>query len=135
MIEQLKSRASAFASNSSARCGEFLRKEFYRKVQIKSWLKRIGEDAVARPKKYVALAIVGFILFYALFGDYGVVSRVRFEIQRAKLQAELEAEHRRAEELKIQIENAKSLETIEKLAREKYGFRKPGETVYAIKQN
>ncbi|MCS6988099.1 MAG: septum formation initiator family protein, partial [Chloroherpetonaceae bacterium] len=129
MLDQLKSQVSALVSTSLAQRGEFLRKEFYRKIQLKSWLRRVGEDAVARPKKYVGLAIVGFLLFGALFGDYGLATRIRLEIQRARLQAELEAEHRRAETLAAQIANAKSLETIEKLAREKYGFRKPGETV------
>ncbi|MFQ3599149.1 MAG: septum formation initiator family protein [Chloroherpetonaceae bacterium] len=133
MFRQAQAQFSQFVAHSSEQCKAFLRKDFYRKVEFKSWLKRVSDDAVAHPKKYVGFAIIGFVLFYVLFGDYGVISRIRFEVQRAQLQSELDAEVRRTEALKAQIENAKSLETIEKLAREKYGFSKKGETVYIIK--
>lgn len=133
MLHEAQSQFSRFVADSSERCKAFLQKDFYRKVQFKSWLKRISDDAVAHPKKYVGFAVIGFILFYVMFGDYGIVSRIRLEVERARLQSELDAEHRRTEQLNTQIQNAKSLETIEKLAREKYGFSKPGETVYVIK--
>ncbi len=133
MLRQAQAQFSEFIAHSSEQCKTFLRNDFYRKTQLKSWLKRMSDDAVAHPKKYVVFAIIGFILFYILFGDYGVVSRIRFEVQRARLQSALDMEIRRTQQLKAQIENAKSLETIEKLAREKYGFSKQGETVYIIK--
>jgi|GEM_PF-1571085 len=133
MIHQAKTYLLQFFAQSAERCQSFLKKEFYRKVEVKSWLKRMSDDAVAHPKKYVGFAVIGFILFYLVFGDYGIVSRLRFEIERAHLQQELDAELRRTDELKANIEHAKSLETIEKLAREKYGFSKKGETVYLIK--
>ncbi len=133
MRHEAQSQFSRFVADSSERCKAFLQKDFYRKVQFKSWFKRISDDAVAHPKKYVGFAVIGFILFYVMFGDYGIVSRIRLEVERARLQSELNAEYRRTEQLKARIETAKSLETIEKLAREKYGFSKPGETVYVIK--
>jgi hypothetical protein len=133
MLQQAQSHFSRFVAHASEECKTFLRKDFYRKVQFKSWLKHISDDAIAHPKKYVGLAVIGFVLFYVMFGDYGIVSRIRLEVERARLQSELEAEHQRTATIKAQIQNAKSLETIEKLAREKYGFCKPGETVYLIK--
>ncbi len=133
MLRQAQAQFSEFIAHSSAQCKAFLRNDFYRKAELKSWLKRMSDDAVAHPKKYVGFAIIGFILFYVLFSDYGVVSRIRLEVQRAQLQSELNAEIRRTQQLKAQIEDAKSLEIIEKLAREKYGFSRPGETVYLIK--
>ncbi len=133
MLRQAQIQLSEWIASSSAQCKAFLRNDFYRKVQFKSRLKRVSEDAVAHPKKYVGFAIIGFIFFYVMFGDYGVVTRLRLEVQRARLQSELDAEIRRTEALTAHIQNAKSLETIEKLAREKYGFSKKGETVYMIK--
>ncbi len=133
MLRQAQAQFSEFIAHSSAQCKAFLRNDVYRKAQLKSWLKRVSEDAVAHPKKYVSFAVIGFIFFYVMFGDYGIVTRIRLEVQRAHLQSALDAELRHTEVLKAQIQRAKSLETIEKLAREKYGFSKPGETVYLIK--
>lgn len=109
----------------------YLSKQVIRRLRIRFRL--FAKDAVRAPLKYVRLAFIGLILFYVMFGDYGIVSRIRLEVERARLQSQLDAEHRRTEQLNAQIQNAKSLETIEKLAREKYGFSKPGETVYVIK--
>ena len=104
-----------------------------RRLRLRLRLRLLAKDATRSPLKYVRLAFAGLILFYIVFGDYGIVSRLRFEVERARLQQELDAELRRTNELKANIEHAKSLETIEKLAREKYGFSKKGETVYLIK--
>jgi hypothetical protein len=133
MLRQVQAQLSQFIAQSSEQCQSFLRNDFYRKVELKSWMRRVSDDAVAHPKKYVGFAAIGFIFFYVMFGDYGVVSRVRLEVQRAQLQSELDAEIRRTQVLNSQIEIAKKLETIEKNAREKYGFSKKGETVYLIK--
>ncbi|MGQ9806571.1 MAG: FtsB family cell division protein [Chlorobiales bacterium] len=133
MLRQAQAQLSQFIAQSSEQCKSFLRNDFYRKVALKSRLKRISDDAIAHPKKYVGFAVIGFVLFYMLFSDYGVISRIRLEIQRAQLQSELNAEIHRTNTLKAQIEAAKKLETVEKLAREKYGFSKTGETIYLIK--
>lgn len=133
MLRQTQAQLSQFIARSSEQCKAFLRNDFYRKDKVKSWLKRMSDDATAHPKKYIGFAVIGFIFFYVMFGDYGVVSRIRLEVQRAQLQSELDAEIHRTAQLNEQIEKAKSLETIEKLAREKYGFSKKGETVYLIK--
>lgn len=133
MLRQAQAQLSQFIAQSSEQCKVFLRNDFYRKVELKSRLKRISDDAIARPKKYVGFAVIGFVFFYMLFSDYGVISRIRLELQRAQLQSELNAEIHRTNTLKAQIEAAKKLETVEKLAREKYGFSKAGETIYLIK--
>lgn len=133
MLRQVQAQFSQFVAQSSEQCKSFLRNDFYRKVELKSWMRRVSDDAVAHPKKYVGFAVIGFIFFYVMFGDYGVVSRVRLEVQRAQLQSELDAELRHTQVLNSQIEITKKLETIEKIAREKYGFSKTGETVYLIK--
>jgi len=75
----------------------------------------------------IGLPLVGFVLF----GNRGIVQRIRLERQHAELQQKIrEAE---AETRRLQTEQ-KALEgdpkTIEKAAREKHGMVRDGETVY-----
>ncbi|PIO47299.1 MAG: hypothetical protein CMR00_11270 [[Chlorobium] sp. 445] len=84
----------------------YLSKQVIRRLRIRFRL--FAKDAVRAPLKYVRLAFIGLILFYVMFGDYGIVSRIRLEVERARLQSELDAEHRRTEQLNTQIQNAKS---------------------------
>jgi len=75
----------------------------------------------------IGLPLVGFVLF----GNRGIVQRIRLERQHAELQQKIrEAE---AETRRLQTEQ-KALEgdpkAIEKAAREKHGMVRDGETVY-----
>ena len=75
----------------------------------------------------IGLPLVGFVLF----GNRGIVQRIRLERQQAELQQKIrEAE---AETRRLQTEQ-KALEgdpkAIEKAAREKHGMVRDGETVY-----
>jgi cell division protein FtsB len=75
----------------------------------------------------ICLPLIGFVLF----GNRGILQRIRLERQQAGLQQKIrEAE---AETLRLQTE-LKALESdpraIEKAAREKHGMVRDGETVY-----
>jgi cell division protein FtsB len=73
------------------------------------------------------------LLFFIIFGNRGIVQRVRLQSQKTELEAKiLQAEE---ETKKLQAES-KALDgdkrTIEKVAREKYGMVRDGETVYKV---
>jgi cell division protein FtsB len=85
-----------------------------------------------RNKRLVAALAIGLPLIgFVLFGNRGIVQRVRLERQEAELQQkirEAEAETRRLQtELKALEGDPKA---IEKAAREKHGMVRDGETVY-----
>lgn len=106
-------------------------KNIARRLRIRFRL--FTKDAARAPLKYVRLAFIGLILFYALFGNYGFVARLRLEIEKARLSARLSDETRRAQTLRDEIQKMRSLEEIERWARERYHLSAPGETVYVIK--
>jgi cell division protein FtsB len=98
-----------------------------------SLLKKVYTEIVARPQKYLFLAILILITFYAFFGDYGLFQRVKYEYLRYKYQTELNEAQQETRELKDRIKKAGDLDEIERVAREKYNLTKEGEKVYIIK--
>ncbi len=84
---------------------------------------------------------LGLILFlgvpiigYVLLNPHGVIQRVRLELAKREVVERLkeaELEHQRLEDYSKKLENDKR--TIEKVAREKYGMVREGETVYKVK--
>jgi cell division protein FtsB len=109
---------------------------FYRKAGAGGGIR----GAVARlrtNRRMVLVLVVGVpVALYVLFGPRGIVARIQIGSERARLEEELhqaEAETRR-----LQAES-KALEgdtrAIEKVARERYGMVKEGETVYRVKRN
>lgn len=89
---------------------------------------------LVRNKRLVLALVVGVPLAtYLLFGNRGVLQRVRLQQQKTELQVKIrEAE---AETRALQAES-KALEgdrkAIEKVARERYGMVREGEKVYKI---
>ena len=108
---------------------------FYRKdkkkIDTRALLKKL-----LRNKRAMLSLIVGVPLaLYLLFGSHGVIQRVKLQNQKEELQAKI----RDAEEETKQLQSeSKALEgdkkAIEKVAREKYGMVREGETVYKVKK-
>lgn len=110
--------------------------QFYRKLpSSRHLLKDVLKKAV-RNKKRTALLLLAFVLFvYLVFDNKGVIARVRLESQKNELQQKIVQAEAETKNLQTQI---KALEgdkrTIEKIAREKYGMARAGETVYRVKK-
>jgi len=100
---------------------------------VRMQLTNLKNDIVSTPRKYFLFVFVSFLLLYALFGNYGVLQRLRLEFHHHKLINELAAEKQRTQQLKSEITHARELEEVERIAREKYNLTKKGETVYIIK--
>ena len=107
---------------------------FYRKIRVPSPVR----DAVRRLLKNRRLALgialgIPFALFL-LFNSRGVVQRVKLERKKVELQQKI----RSAEEETARLQaESRALDgdkkAIERVAREKYGMAKEGETVYRVK--
>ncbi|MCS7210413.1 MAG: septum formation initiator family protein [Chloroherpetonaceae bacterium] len=105
----------------------------WRKLRLRARLRWFARDAMRSPLKYVRLAFLGLILFYTVFGNYGILARLRLEIHKSHLSAELTRETQRSNELRSAIQKMQTLEEIERWAREKYNLSLPSEIVYVIK--
>ena len=109
---------------------------FYRKKKkrfdIGTLLKKL-----LRNKRAMAGLIVGTpLLLFLMFGSHGIVQRIRLQNQKAELEAKIkqaEAETRSLQAESKAIEGDKK--AIEKVAREKYGMVRDGETVYKVNKS
>ncbi len=86
-------------------------------------------------KSFLALLLGAFILVWFSFIDvYSIQTRWELSDRKQELELRTEELAEKSEELKQKmdlLENDPAL--LEKIAREEYGMRKPGETVYKIK--
>jgi cell division protein FtsB len=107
--------------------------DFYRKKKAAPDLRAFLKKLVRNRRLMLVLLIGAPIVLYVFFGPRGIVQRIRLENTKTELEVKIrEAE---AETQKLQAES-KALEgdkkAIEKVAREKYGMIREGETVYRV---
>ena len=111
--------------------------QFYRKTPTpRHLIKRLLKKAV-KNKRRTTIALFAFMLAtYLMFDNKGVIARVRLESQKKELEQKILQAEAETKSLQAQI---KALEgdkkTIEKIAREKYGMARSGETVYRVKKD
>jgi cell division protein FtsB len=88
-----------------------------------------------RGRRLGLILLVGIpIAGYILLNSHGIIQRVRLELAKKEMTAKLkeaELERQQLQDLSKRLENDKR--TIEKVAREKYGMLREGETVYKVK--
>lgn len=106
---------------------------FYRKDK-KSFDFKERALKLLKNKRFILRFVLGSALvLYVTFGTHGVIQRIRLQHQKSELAAKIsEAE---AETKRLQAES-KALDgdpkAIEKVAREKHGMIREGETVYKV---
>lgn len=110
--------------------------QFYRKAPSSRRLFRDVLRKAFRNKKRTFFLLISIVLFvYLTFDNKGIIARVRLESQKKELEQKIVQAEATTKELHAQI---KALEgdkkTIEKIAREKYGMARDGETVYRVKK-
>jgi cell division protein FtsB len=88
-------------------------------------------------KSFLAAILVGFVAVWFLFIDtYSLYTR--YELNQRKAELEQRTEQLRIETLELEQKLEEIQENhnlLERIAREEYGMRKPGETVYIIKED
>jgi cell division protein FtsB len=81
--------------------------------------------------KIIFVGVLAVCLFGVVFGDYGLMRIIELRKERARLEEEITAwtmKQRILEERKDKLENDPF--TVEKIARERAGLYKPGETIF-----
>ena len=108
--------------------------QYYRKVRPKyaGWLKK----ALRKKSVVITLIVVLPALSFILFSNRGIFQRMSLESDRREMLKKIqEAQH----EQQRLLQESKALDSdqkaIEKVAREKYGMVKEGETVYKVKKD
>ncbi|RNC83880.1 MAG: septum formation initiator family protein [Balneola sp.] len=86
-------------------------------------------------KSFLLLLLGAFVLVWFSFIDtYSINTRWELNERKKELQTRTGDLAERSEILKVQLESLENDPALlEKIAREEYGMRKPGETVYKIK--
>ena len=92
---------------------------------------------ITRNRKKALILLAGSLAaVYLLFDNKGIIKRISLEVQRRQVVEKVEEAQK--ETLRLQVQK-KALEgdkkTIEKIAREKYGMSRQGETVYRVKKD
>ncbi|RPH36559.1 septum formation initiator family protein [bacterium] len=106
---------------------------FYRKQKPRFDAKAIAKKLLKNKKLMFALALALPLGAYLIFGNRGILQRVRLQQQKS----ELEVKIRQAEEETKSLQSqSKALDgdkkAIEKVARERYGMVREGEKVYKV---
>ena len=82
----------------------------------------------------IVVVVLLAALWFTFFDSHSLVKRVRWHQEVARLTEENETLRQEIEVLEERLAEPLSDEVIEKIAREEYGMRRPGETVYRVKQ-
>lgn len=87
-------------------------------------------------KSFLVILLSAFVITWFSFIDtYSLKTRWDLNSQKNDLKTRTSEFNKNSEELKKKIENLdEDSALLEKIAREEYGMRKPGETVYKIKR-
>lgn len=87
-------------------------------------------------KSFLALILGGFIfIWFAFIDTYSIWTRIELSQRKADLKAKTEQLKAETVILKRQIQDLKNDPALlERIAREEYGMKREGETVYKIKE-
>ncbi len=109
--------------------------QYYRKFKKTSALQEMAQSMwKKRALRYTLLFVLPVFLFMT-FGNKGILQRVRLEDQKKEMQEKI----RNAQKEQVQLQQqSRALDgdpkAIEKVAREKFGMVRDGETVYKIRK-
>ncbi len=102
---------------------------------IKDLFLSVKESPIRRRRLIYALIGI-LVLSFVLFSDSGLINRFSLESEKSELKLKIIHAKSRKDSLKNRIDVLNSDDKeIEKVAREKYGMKKKGETIYLIEEN
>jgi cell division protein FtsB len=110
--------------------------QFLRKARKPRWLLGITKKVFKTRRRAAIVIAAAVVLSYVLFNNRGVIARIRLEHERQVMIEKVRAaqeENQRLEAYLKALDGDKK--TVEKVAREKYGMARAGETVYKVKKN
>ncbi len=89
-----------------------------------------------KPSFLVTILGLFLVVWFTFFDTYSLWTRLQLEREKKSLIHKTEELVQNTEEIRLKIENLKNDPALlERIAREEYGMRRPGETVYRIRRN
>jgi cell division protein FtsB len=106
---------------------------FYRKTRKSFDVKATAKKLMKNKKLMIACGLALLVGGYVVFGNRGVLQRIRLQQQKAELEVKIKQAEEETRSLQSQ---SKALDgdkkEIEKVARERYGMVREGEKVYKV---
>jgi cell division protein FtsB len=84
--------------------------------------------------RLLGVGAVALALYLAFFDSHSVFERLRLNREIARLSEENERLESQIDQYEAKLRAPMSDENVEKVAREQYGMRRPGETVYPVER-
>ena len=86
-------------------------------------------------RRLIAALAVGAIAYLGFIDSHSVYKRITLAREARRLEAENRVLQDEIERLQAELDRELSDEEIERIAREQYGMRREGETVYPVKRD
>ena len=93
-----------------------------------------GSAKRSLPVSLLIATLAGVALWLTFFDSHSILQRVRWHHEYVQLSEENEALQGEVEALEEALSQPVTDEVIERIAREEYGMRRPGETVYRVEE-
>jgi len=109
--------------------------DFYRKPHKRNRFRSIGKKLFKTRRRALITLGSAVLVVYLLLDNKGIIARVSLEMKRQEMAEKVRAAEEETKQLQA---NLKALQgdkkTIEKIARERHGMVREGETVWSISQ-
>jgi cell division protein FtsB len=109
--------------------------QYYRKTPSRNVVAARLKAIIRHRRTLLAALIVVPVLSFVTFSNKGILKRFSLEADKSAMQSKVQAasqEQSRLQDLSKSLDN--DPKAIEKVAREKYGMVRDGETVYKVKK-
>ncbi len=124
-----------FENPPNSRTLSAMEEEYYRKAKQKAGIVPWLSKQLKKRHVVLVLLVVLPVLSFLLFGNRGILERYALERDKQEMQGKIRQAQRETARLQ---QLSKALDSdgraIEKVAREKYGMVRDGETVYKVKK-
>jgi len=100
---------------------------------MKIIIERIWEYIRFNPKKFFFQVAFSLFIVWIFIDDYGILKRIHMEAEYRTLLEQDRVEQKKIRDNELRIQHAHEPDSIEKAAREKYNYRKQGETLFIIR--
>jgi cell division protein FtsB len=124
-----------FGIQSKSRTLRAMDDQYYRKAHPKNVVAARLKKILRHKRTLLAALIVVPVVSFITFSNKGILKRLSLESEKSAMQEKVQAASQEQARLQAQSQSLdKDPRAIEKVAREKYGMVRDGETVYKVKK-
>jgi len=109
--------------------------QYYRKAKPKATFQTWLKKQMKRRSVFIPVMIIVPVVSFMVFSNKGLLKRLQLEAETTEMRQKIDEAKAEQKQLEAQVKALeKDPRAVEKVAREKYGMIKPGETVYKVKK-